>query len=483
MDTEYNRIQKLIQEAENREMNNKNHRYRLGYHLMPPTGWLNDPNGLCQLGDTYHIFFQYSPLHVNGGMKVWGHYITKDFVHYQYCGAPFVPDKTFDADGVFSGSAYVDVDGMHIFYTGNVELPGDYDYITAGRRADTILIESKDGFHFSEKRVVIDTDEYPKGYSCHIRDPKVWEEDGTYYMVLGGRTRQDEGRILVYSSTDMKKWVFFKELMTEEHFAYMWECPDFYLIDGQYVLSFSPQGLTREEYRYQNIYHAGYFVTKENPIEQDIAYDGKQFREWDMGFDFYAPQSFVDNKKRRILIGWVGVPYAEYSNGEVEENWQNCLTVPRELTLRKNPVNKVTVVYQNPITEIKGLRKNYKLLIENGIIDTEEEYLDIECNNLPSIFTITIAEGVCFAYNGKELTLSLTQSLGKGRDIRKCLMDDIRSLRILLDTSVIEYYVNEGEMVFTTRYYKESTGAKVLFDCKNADIQVYPMISTTIEFR
>lgn len=21
--------------------------YRQGYHLMPPSGWMNDPNGLC----------------------------------------------------------------------------------------------------------------------------------------------------------------------------------------------------------------------------------------------------------------------------------------------------------------------------------------------------------------------------------------------------------------------------------------------------
>ena len=229
-------------------------------------------------------------------MKAWGHYTTKDFITYEYCGAPFVPDHTFDADGVFSGSAYIDKKGMHIFYTGNVELPGDYDYTTAGRRADTILIESEDGIHFGEKCVVIDTDEYPKEYSCHIRDPKVWQENGVYYMVLGGRTRQDEGRILVYSSKDMKKWLLYKELMTKNPFAYMWECPDLYSLGGQYVLSFSPQGIDREEFRYQNIYHAGYFVTKDNPIENNVIYDEKCFREWDMGFDFYAPQSFLDRK-------------------------------------------------------------------------------------------------------------------------------------------------------------------------------------------
>lgn len=43
--------------------------YRLKLHLMPKTGWLNDPNGLCQFKGLYHVFFQYSPLDPNGGMK------------------------------------------------------------------------------------------------------------------------------------------------------------------------------------------------------------------------------------------------------------------------------------------------------------------------------------------------------------------------------------------------------------------------------
>ena len=52
--------------------------WRLKYHLMPPVGWLNDPNGLCQFQDVYHIFYQYAPLDAEGkALKGWGHYTTK----------------------------------------------------------------------------------------------------------------------------------------------------------------------------------------------------------------------------------------------------------------------------------------------------------------------------------------------------------------------------------------------------------------------
>jgi len=39
-------------------------RFRLGHHLMPPVGWLNDPNGLCWYKGRYHVFFQYAPFDV-----------------------------------------------------------------------------------------------------------------------------------------------------------------------------------------------------------------------------------------------------------------------------------------------------------------------------------------------------------------------------------------------------------------------------------
>ena len=40
--------------------------WRMKFHLMPPTGWMNDPNGLCQFHGTYHVFFQYTPYDARG---------------------------------------------------------------------------------------------------------------------------------------------------------------------------------------------------------------------------------------------------------------------------------------------------------------------------------------------------------------------------------------------------------------------------------
>ena len=93
--------------------------YREKLHLMPPVGWLNDPNGLCQLNGIYHAFFQYSPFNAEGGVKMWGHYTSEDMIDWEYQGVKLYPDQPFDCHGVYSGSAFIEDDKMYVYYTGN----------------------------------------------------------------------------------------------------------------------------------------------------------------------------------------------------------------------------------------------------------------------------------------------------------------------------------------------------------------------------
>ena len=445
---------------------------RLTHHLMPPTGWLNDPNGLCYFKGRYHVFFQYAPFNAEGGLKLWGHYSSEDLVSWRYEGVPLYPDSSYDCHGVYSGSAIVEDEKLHLFFTGNVKMDGDYDHINNGREASTLHVESEDGIHFGVKEVAVDYQEYPETYTRHVRDPKVWKDKDNYFMALGGRKKNDQGAVLIYRSENLKNWSYDREITTEEPFGYMWECPDVFEIEGQQVLSISPQGLKREEYRFQNIYQSGYFLMKD-----EIA-DVKEFQEWDMGFDFYAPQTFEDVKGRRILIGWMGLPDAEdeYTNPTVEkEGWQHCLTVPREIRLHNGRL------YQYPVEEIKRLRgRSCRIDETQENVETCRPFeLDMKLD--AEKLRVAVGTELILEADGSKVCLNLSEEAGAGRKRRNAIIPSgrLKEIRMLVDTTAVEIYLNHGEVVFSTRYYPEKMSQIVKLEAEKFQGYIYDLKEMT----
>ncbi|WP_197274783.1 hypothetical protein [Halolactibacillus sp. JCM 19043] len=48
----------------------------------------------------------------------------------------------------------------------------------------------------------------------------------------------------------------------------------------------------------------------------------------DKGFDFYAPQTYLDHQGRRIMLGWLGNSKSKYPTDK--NGWAHMLTIPRE---------------------------------------------------------------------------------------------------------------------------------------------------------
>ena len=232
--------------------------YRPYFHLAPPVGWMNDPNGLCRCGEWYHVFYQYGPFDPEGGVKHWGHYRSRDLLRWEKCPVLLFPSDTWDLHGVFSGSALVEDGVMYLYYTGNVLSAGAHDYITSGRGHNTALAVCRDGLTAETNELLMENRDYPAGLSCHVRDPKVWAQDGRYYMVQGARTLDDRGEVLVFESTDKRRWTHINTIRTPAPFGYMWECPDLFELDGQWFLCCSPQGVPHEKKRFQNTYSCGF---------------------------------------------------------------------------------------------------------------------------------------------------------------------------------------------------------------------------------
>lgn len=427
---------------------------RLNYHIMPTSGWVNDPNGLCQFKGVYHIYYQYSPFDVNGKLKLWGHITTEDFIKYQEHEPVLYPDFRYDQNGVYSGSAVVRNGKINYFYTGNVKhLDGDYDYIMTGREQNLIACSSEDGFNFSEKELIMTNTDFPSKLSLHVRDPKVYHKNGIDYMVIGARDDNSTGCILVLKGKDLKDWECHTVIYSDEKFGYMWECPDLFDLNGETVLVTCPQGVPEEGYIYKNVHQNGYFLVNGDLESKDV--NLSEFRLLDYGFDFYAPQSFEDESGRRILVGWMGIPDADYTNRTTENGWQHALTMPRELILKDG------IIYQRPVEEIKALRGNMRTFAADEFKDLEVENLSFElcaefekCNG----FKLNLRNDISLSFDKSKglIELNMGES-GCGRDARYAYCDEIRNIDVYSDTSAFEIFINDGEIVFTTRAYTDGT--------------------------
>lgn len=446
----YNNIKRtnLLQTAAllERAAENGNTKWRQLFHIMPKTGWLNDPNGLCRFNGEYHIFFQYSPFDTKPGTNFWGHYKTKDFISYEYLSPALCCDQNFDCHGVYSGSTLIDEGKMYLYYTGNVKQLGDFDYITKGREHNLILAVSEDGLTFNDKALLMKNSDYPSDCTCHVRDPKVFKCKGKYYMVLGSRTTADTGEVLVYVSDNKTDWKLVNRLRTAEKFGYMWECPDLFFLDGKEILAFSPQGIEPEGFKYNNVYQSGYALLQGGFTSPNCSVG--EFEELDRGFDFYAPQSFEAEDGRRIMIGWLGLPDLEsyYENPSNKFGWAHCLTIPRELSLRGNKL------MQKPLKEYEKLREK-ELSVEN-----QESVRALEAlisYNSPVKAEISIHGDCKIIYENSVLTLSFGKS-GYGRKSRSVRLQSLEEIRIFCDSSSVEIFVNGGEEVFTSRFYPEN---------------------------
>ncbi|MGX4685352.1 glycoside hydrolase family 32 protein [Vagococcus sp. JNUCC 83] len=436
-----------------------NSRYRLGYHVSAPSGWINDPNGFCYFDGYYHVFFQHHPHSAEWGPMHWGHARSKDLVHWESLPIALTPGDKEDEDGCFSGSA-IEKDGvLYLFYTGHHYYgDGDKDHFWQNQN----MAYSTDGIHFTkyEKNPIIAKE--PGDNTHHFRDPKVWEHEGTYYMILGSQEEDGLGRAIVYSSKDLLDWEYegaiskANGLKTE---GFMWECPDFFNLDGKDILLLSPQGIDAQGKDYLNLFQTGYFVGDYD--YDNVKFTHGAFKELDKGHDFYATQTTEAPDGRRIVIAWMDM--WESPLPEQEDGWAGALTIPRELRLKNNHL------YMTPVKELEKLR--VKEISSDSVEVAHNLLVASDASSSEILVDIPLSgsdkEEVTFALKTiDEELVSLSYSKETNEFIlKRSDKDDLRygtiqpcdklSLRAFVDTSSIEIFINNGELVFTERFYTE----------------------------
>ena len=455
---------------------------RPAFHLSTRTGWMNDPNGFSWYNGKYHLFYQYNPYDSYWGPMHWGHAVSEDLLHWEYLPAALAPDEAYDRDGCFSGNAVTLPDGRQLLmYTGVVR-----ERLESGGYSEvqTQCLATGDGIDYDkyENNPVLNEKDIPKGCSRYdFRDPKIWQEgDGTYRCIAGNRDAEGSGQILLFSSPDGFQWKYEKVLAANNgRFGMMWECPDFFPLDGKWVLMVSPQDMLPSGFEYHNGNGTLCLVGDYDKEAEEFTEEAGQAV--DYGIDFYAPQTVLTPDGRRVMIGWMQNWDTCNHRRRHNEAWFGQMSIPRELSIKNGRM------YQKPVRELEEMRRN-KVAYENVIVSGTVKLEGIQGRRVDMELSIRPEEGcdlyqkfsVRFAQNDVYHT-SLSFRPGesvlkvdrKFSGSRRAIIHQRRSrvnteggmlkLRVILDRFSVEVFVNDGEQVLSAVLYTDQAADGISF--------------------
>ncbi|WP_263378658.1 glycoside hydrolase family 32 protein [Granulicella paludicola] len=419
------------------------------FHLLPARNWMNDPNGPIYFAGNYHMFFQYNPLAATWGDMSWNHAISKDMVHWQLLPVAMTPTPgSYDSFGVFSGSAIAVGKRVYQVYTGTKQGPKDLATIAG----DPNNVQESQCLAWSDDPRLIHWTKAdnpiiplpPTGMKITgFRDPSVWKQNGVYYMTVGSGEAQVGGCVLLYRSKDLHTWEYLHKLTSGTwngkptqnpcDDGEMWECPDFFPLDGKHVLIYSTLGKV--------------FWQSGKLDEATMLFHPEHTGLLDLDA-FYAPKTQLDAHGRRILWGWI--PERRSEDAMRSAGWSGMMSLPRILNLDPDGILRITTpqqvsalrgTAQPQLESLTGIRKllpgaSGELLCTGRKGSAFE--LQLSCPELPELLRVKyLPDTHSFLADGKEIKLQPA---------------DTPTLHAYIDGSVIELILGE-RIGYTKRFY------------------------------
>lgn len=423
------------------------------YHLEPPCGLMNDPNGLSFYHGRYRVFFQWNRFAKDHTHKEWGAFSSADLAHWSFDGSAIVPDQPYDHSGVHSGCA-IEMDGeLLLYYTGS-------DKSCGVRRSHQCLVSTTDCHTYLKEGVVIET---PEGFTGHVRDPKViTTSKGLYCMLLGAQRTNGKAALIAFDSSDGRSWRFAGTFAASEAVE-MCECPDLVSLPEGRMLLWCPQRRDNERDLGLESYACYREVTEGELASGTLSLDSGIQTE--PGSDFYAPQTFVAPDARTILIAWMDRLGDEQGRAlAAASHVSGCLTVPRELSLRAGRLCQV------PVSELVSLERTRYALVTCGdgslACHPDTRAFRIRIRKVPDCTLLHVelnggSETLSFDTRTDILTLSRTDWMsGKRQEVSRNV-GRLRNLDLLSDSTSLELFANDGEAVITMRVLPQTKDASV----------------------
>ena len=329
---------------------------RPAYHMTPYVGWLNDPNGFSYYKGKYHQFYQYNPYDVRWAPMHWGHAVSTDLLHWEYLPCALAPDSPADnGPGCFSGSATQMDDGKQLLmYTSVIAEKQPNGEM---RDIQTQSIAIGDGLNYEKPACnpVLTQKDLPEGFSkFDFRDPKIWREaDGTYSVVTVCLAEDGSGAAALFQSKDGFDWHFVTVLeRCNNQYGKMWECPDFFPLDGKQVLMLGPMEMLPKG-EFHNGHNVIAFIGSYDEATHTFTKENVQLM--DGGIDFYATQTTLAPDGRRIMTAWLQT-WSDTEDKPQGCKWFGQTICPRELHIKDGRI------LQTPVREldaVHGAKRNF----------------------------------------------------------------------------------------------------------------------------
>lgn len=448
------------------------------WHVTGGCGWINDPNGFSFYKGEYHLFYQYHPYSNLWGPMHWGHVVSRDLITWERRPLIMAPDRDYDNAGCFSGSALEMDDGRHlVMYTGVgkvTEADGSvHDY-------QTQCIATGDGTDYVkyEGNPVLTIEDAPKGGSpVDFRDPKIWKEtDGKFYAVAANATPDGHSAILLFESEDAFRWKFCNVLeRSSKKLGGMWECPDFFELDGKHLLFVSPMEMMPEGLKY-HVGHSTLCISGTYDKEAH-SFRREEVQPIDSGIDFYAPQTMETPDGRRVMIAWM----QSWSNSKFVPRgvkYFGQLTVPRELCFREGkllqkPVRELDHYRSMPVTYDRVVISDETSLdgIKGRVLDMT---VHIQADGKFEEFSMKLACGeeyyTSVVYDSRREVLCIDRShsgymfdIVHRRELKVSPMNGEVTLRCLMDRFSLEIFVNDGSQTATITLFTPQSADGITF--------------------
>ncbi|MBO5224564.1 MAG: GH32 C-terminal domain-containing protein [Clostridia bacterium] len=447
--------------------------WRPQYHYSSLDCTVNDPNGLVYYNGVYHLYYQCIPHFVNQSNprtadylnrfrqmhsqgtrqgKHWGHATSADLIHWQEAEVALFPD---DVGHMWSGTAVVDVKNSSGFFTNTQEKQGIVVAYSTNTQHIGIAYSVDDGKTFNKVSTTVPVIKNP-GIGA-FRDPHIFwhEETNSWKMVVAGKT----GKMWIYQAKDLLHW----ELCSVDD-QINTECPNLFRM--------AVEGSTETKWILSCV-GRGYYVGD---------FDGMRFipqTEYitmNEGPDCYAGITFanlLDN--RTVMISWVNA-YNCIADGK----WNGGFTIPVDLKLVKTDdssyrlmqsiVPEFSVLKKENLVSVK--QKQYEggkdplIGISSNCFDLYAE-IDVEKSDSFSIvFCKSNEEETLLCYDKTTCCLSVDRHKSSKFGCEafsstdafysfyiepKTLRNGMLTVRLLVDVSNMELFVNDGYYYFVAR--------------------------------